>query len=73
MDTDKVLQSFSSYYTFQIMLICNDKKLFANQCQDNVKLYKYAKFDQNISCGKMYKYAKFDQNIPCGSRVMAFY
>ena len=43
MGTDKVLQSFSYMY-----IPSNIGKRFACQCLDNVKMYKYAKFDQNI-------------------------
>ena len=40
-------QGYRWAHTFQIMLIC---KRFTYQCLDNVKIYKYAKFDKYIPC-----------------------
>ena len=38
------------FLNLQIMLSCKDQKIFAYQCLENVTLYKYANFYQNIPC-----------------------
>ena len=50
MGTDKVLQSFSYMYIPNKANLLRSECL-ACQCLDNVIMYKYTKFGQNIGCG----------------------